>query len=93
MTINERAENLNEKFDIVTSRAVGKLDKIAAHGLPLTQKGGYFVAYKSKSVHEEVENAENIIRKQGGKIVEIIPYALPTDEVYERNLVVVKKII
>ena len=92
-TINERAENLNEKFDIVTSRAVGKLDKITTYGLPVTKKGGYFVAYKSKNANEEIESAKAKINKLGGKIVEIIPYTLPTDEIYERNLIVVKKII
>ena len=91
-TVNDRAENLKEKFDVVTSRAVGKLEKISAYALPLTKKNGYFVAFKSKSVNEEIENATKTIKKFGGEITEIIPYTLPTSEAHERNLVVVKKI-
>lgn len=88
-TMNERAENIHEKFDIITSRAVGTLDKISAYALPLVKKGGYFIAYKSKSVNEELKNARKIISKLGGKVIDVISYQLPTEEIYERNLVII----
>lgn len=90
-TLNTRAENLDDKFDIVTMRAVGRLNKIVNYALPLTKKGGYFVAYKSKSVNDEICEAQKDISRLGGKIIDIIEYRLPTDEIYERNLVVIKK--
>ena len=90
-TLNARAENLDDKFDIVTMRAVGRLNKIVNYALPLTKKGGYFVAYKSKSANDEIREAQKDISRLDGKIIDIIEYQLPTDEVYERNLVVIKK--
>lgn len=85
----ERAENLTEKYDFITSRAVATLDKISAYALPLLNKGGYFIAYKSKKVQEEIDNAQRIIKHFGGKIVDIIEYRLPLEEKYERNLVII----
>jgi len=90
-TLCERAENLNGEYDFATSRAVATLDKISTYALPLLHKGGYFIAYKSKKVQEEIENAKPVIKRLGGEIVDIIEYRLPLEEVYERNLVIIKK--
>jgi len=90
-TYCERAENLQEKYDYITSRAVATLDKICGYALPLLKRDGYFIAYKSKKLNEEIEEAEVKIKKSGGEIVDIIEYRLPLDEIYERNLVVIKK--
>lgn len=90
-TLCERAENLSGKYDFITSRAVATLDKISAYALPLLRKGGYFVAYKSKKTTEEIEGAKSVLKRLGGEVVDIIEYRLPLEEVYERNLVVIKK--
>lgn len=91
-TLCERAENLTEKYDFITSRAVATLDKISTYALPLLKKGGYFAAYKSKKVQEEIDDAKSVIKRLGGEIVDIIEYRLPLDEIYERNLVIIKKL-
>lgn len=90
-TICERAENLKGEYDFVTSRAVATLDKISTYALPLLKKNGYFIAYKSKKVNEEIETAKATIKRFQGKIVDIIEYRLPLEEVYERNLVIIEK--
>lgn len=90
-TLNARAENMDDKFDIVTVRAVGRLNKIVNYALPLTKKDGYFIAYKSKSAKEEIYEAQTDISRLGGKLFDIIEYELPTDEIYDRNLIVIKK--
>ncbi len=90
-TVCERAENLQKKFDFITSRAVATLDKISAYALPLLKKGGYFIAYKSKKVEEEIEGAKATIKRIGSEIIDVIEYRLPLDEVYERNLVIIRK--
>lgn len=90
-TCCERAENLEEKFDLITSRAVAKLDKISEYALPLLKKNGYFIAYKSKKVQEEIESSKDLLKRLKGEIVDIIEYKLPLEEIYERNLVVIKK--
>ena len=90
--ICDRVENIKDKkFDLVVSRAVADMSKIAEYALPLVKKDGYFVAYKSKKVSDELETAKNVLKKYGGELVDIIEYRLPLDEFYERNLVCIKK--
>jgi len=91
--ICDRVENIKDKrFDIVVSRAVADMTKITGYALPLVKKGGYFAAYKSKKALEELDRAKSIIKKFGGEVVDIIEYNLPLEEIYERNLVCIKKL-
>ena len=90
-TLCARAESLQEKFDIITSRAVATMDKISFYALPLLKKGGYFVAYKSKKANEELELASSTINRLGGEVVDIIEYSLPLEELYERNLIIIRR--
>lgn len=90
--ICDRVENIEGKFDIVISRAVADMAKISEYALPLVKKGGYFVAYKSKKALEELENAKSVLKKYKAEVIDIIEYTLPLEEVYERNLVCIKKL-
>ena len=90
--LNDRAENLTLKYDFITSRAVATLDKISSYALPLLKKDGYFIAYKSRKTDEEINNAQTILKRLGGEIVDILSYRLPLEETYERNLIIIKKI-
>ena len=85
-----RVETLNLKFECVTSRAVASLDKICDYALPRLQKDGYFVAFKSKKIQEEVEAAQKVLQKYNAKIIDTIEYELPTEEKLERYLIVIK---
>ena len=90
-TICDRVENIKDKkFDIVVTRAVAKLDLLIKYAIPLLNKNGFLIAYKSKTVNEEIDISKNILKKYGAKIVDIINYTLPTEEYYERNLVIIK---
>ncbi len=86
-----RVENLDEKFDVVTSRAVSSLKNICEYALPKLYKGGYFVAYKSRKTPDEIDEAKNVLKKYNAKIIDIIDYELPVDEVLSRNLLVIKR--
>lgn len=86
-----RVENLDSKFDMVTSRAVSSLKNICEYALPKLKKGGYFVAYKSRKTPQEIEEANSILKKYNSKIVDIIEYSLPLEENHERNLIVILK--
>lgn len=86
-----RVENLDEKFEVVTSRAVSSLKNICEYALPKLYKGGYFVAYKSRKTPEEIEEATQVLKKYNSKIVEIIEYDLPLDEKITRNLIIIKR--
>ena len=77
---------------MVISRAVGNLSKILSYGMPLLKKGGYFIAYKSRKTEEEIAGAKKILELNNGRIEDIIEYTLPTEEVYERKLICIKKV-
>ena len=89
-TICDRAENLKQKFDIITSRAVASLKIITEYAMPLLKKDGYFIAYKSIRTEEEIKNAQNILKKYNAKVIDIIQYDLPLEENHTRNLIVIK---
>lgn len=89
--ICSRVENMSGEFDVVTSRAVASLKNICEYALPKTQKGGYFVAYKSRKTPEEIEESKNVLKKYKSKIIEIIEYDLPFEEKLTRNLIIIKR--
>ena len=89
-SICSRVENLDSKFDIITSRAVSSLKNIIQYALPKLKQHGYFIAYKSRKVDEEIEDAKPVLRKFNAQIIDIIQYELPLDETIVRNLVVIK---
>lgn len=96
---NERAEemgqnpSLRESFDIATARAVGRLNLICELCLPLVKVGGKFLAMKSLSTNEELEEAKRAIELLGGEVEEVKEYSL-TDgqEIANRTIVIIKKI-
>ena len=90
-TICERAENIKDKFDIVTSRAVAPLKIITGYAMPLLNKNRYFVAYKSIRTEEEIKEAKNILKKYNAEVTDIIKYDLPLEENHTRNLIIIKK--
>ena len=90
-TICNRAENLKEKFDIITSRAVAPLKVITGYAAPLLNDEGYFIAYKSRRSDEEIKEAEPVLKKLSVKIEDVIEYTLPLEENFTRNLIILKK--
>lgn len=86
-----RAENITQKYDIVTSRAVAPLKTITNYAMPLLNKDGYFIAYKSLKAKEEIADAKQILKKYNAKVTEIIEYDLPLTENHTRNLIVIKR--
>lgn len=63
-----RAEELHGKaeFDVVTSRAVAPLERLAGWSLPLTRAGGEVVAMKGSSAADEVRDATRALARLGG---------------------------
>lgn len=88
-----RAENIKGvKYDFITSRAVAALKNLIPYAIPILKKDGYFIAYKSIKVDEEIKEAKNILEKYHAQVTDIIPYNLPMTENYTRNLVIIKYI-
>ena len=88
IAICSRVENIEEKFDVVTSRAVSSFKNILEFGLPKLKKNGYFVAYKSKKANDEIMEAKSVLKKFSAEVVDIIEYKLPLNENIERNLII-----
>ena len=79
-TVHARAEEINRKteysgsFDLCISRAVASLDKLAGWCLPFVKKGGSFISYKGNSYADEIEEAGNILRRQGAELLRAEQY-------------------
>lgn len=86
-----RVESFDGRFDIVTTRAVASLDKIIQYAVPKMKKDGYFIAYKSIKVQDEIKEAQKTLKKCNAGIVDIIKYELPLEENHTRNLVIINK--
>lgn len=85
------AKEKREFFDVVTARAVARLNVLVELCLPLTKVGGKFMAMKGASGLEEIKEATKAIQTLGGKITQIEQFTLPEDE-DERMIIVVEKI-
>lgn len=82
----EEVEPLN--VDLIVSRAVGKmLDVYELSKKHLKNNKSNFLIYKSKLTEEEISLFK---KKYKNADFEIIPYELPLEETFERNLVILK---
>lgn len=92
-TIHARAEEYakkeREKFDVVTSRAVAKLNILNEICIPLVKVNGYFIPMKA-NIDKEIENSKNSLIKLDSKIEDIISFKLPKEESI-RNIIKIKK--
>lgn len=96
---NRRAEELGqdvdyrENFDVLTARAVGRLNLICELCLPLVKVGGCFLAMKSQSTDSELKEAQSAISLLGGSLECVDRYTLKDDcEELERTIVVIRKV-
>ena len=60
------AHEHRERFDVVSSRAVARLNLLCELCLPFVHRGGYFLAMKGALAKEELHEAANAIRLLGG---------------------------
>lgn len=93
---NVRAEdaakdkNFRESYDIVTARAVARMNTLSEYCLPFVKVGGQFIAYKSGDT-TEIKEAETAYKTLGAKLKTVYSYELP--EGYgDRVLAVVEKV-
>lgn len=94
-TIHSRTEDLasnpkyREKFDLVTARAVASMNVLSEYCIPYAKINGYFAAYKSGNIKEELQTAQNAIKVLGGKVEKTDIF-----ELYDmgRSIVLIKKV-
>ncbi len=82
-------ENI-EKFDLITSRAVAKLNILNELCIPMLKIGGYFIPMKA-NIDDELNNSLNSIKVLDCKLDNVISFNLPIENSI-RNLVVINKI-
>lgn len=85
-----RKAEYRERFDVVTARAVARLNALAEYCLPLVSVGGRFVAYKGPEAGAEVAEGERAIETLGGAVEGIESFELPGAS-GQRSLIVVRK--
>lgn len=78
------------KYDIVTARALGKLNMISEMALPMLKKQGQFIAYKGSEVDKEIIDSSNALDILGGTIIETKNFNLPNNY-GARNLILISK--
>lgn len=84
------AVSLREAADVVTARAVARLNVLAEWTLPLARVGGRVVAMKGPQIEEEVAEAARAIELLGGGEPEVRSFRLPPD--IGRSLVIIPKV-
>lgn len=90
--INIRAEeyskNNKNKYDLVTCRALSKLNTISEICIPMTKIGGYFIPMKGE-INSEIENIE-YLKLLNSKIEKIYEFNLPIEN-SKRSLIKINK--
>ena len=87
----EYAKDYRESFDIVTARAVARLNILDELCLPLVKINGDFITLKGLKAQEELKEAKAGIEKLGGKVTKEIDFTL-TDENDHRSNIYIHKI-
>lgn len=82
-------KNFREKYDIVISRAVGRLNVLLEYMMPLVKVGGKCVCLKGPNVYDEIEEAKNAIKVLGGTIEKVEEVVLPCSD-NKRTIVIVR---
>ena len=95
--IHGRAEDFaklpvqREQYELCVSRAVANLSTLTEYCLPFIRKGGWFVAYKSGEVEEELQTAAKAVKILGGTIDRTEKVLLQGSDI-GRSLIFIKKV-
>lgn len=91
--VNQRAEEFShnniEYFDIITSRAVAKLNILLELSIKSLKIGGYYIALKA-NVDEEIKGISTCLTKLNASLESITTFNLPIDNSL-RNIIKIKK--
>lgn len=94
--VHGRAEDVGrdrehrEMYDLVTARAVARLNVLAEFCMPLVKVGGIFAAMKGADPQEELNEAQYAIRQLGGEYREEHSLELPGDG-SKRHIIIIDK--
>lgn len=69
--LNARVETLHVRslrYDLITARAIDKLNELIKYSIPILKSNGYLLAYKSKNIEDEINAAKKIIERNKLKL-------------------------
>src|SRR5690606_10242404 len=95
--IHSRAEDAarlpayRDQFDLVTARAVARLNVLNELCLPFVRNGGQFAAMKGADITDELNEAKTSLKQLNAKLVEKHHFKLPLEDAM-RHLVIIEKI-
>lgn len=75
-----RAEETKATYDVVTARAVARLEKLLGWCAPLIGRGGQLLALKGESAADEVHAAEQLLARQHLTAEVLVVRATPGSE-------------
>ena len=70
-------KNYRESFDIVTARAVARLNVLLELCIPLVKVGGYFIALKASSGQDELKEAHHALQELKASVCAVDEFELP----------------
>ena len=92
--VHARAEEFagqhREQYDVAVSRAVAQLNVLCELTLPLVKVGGRFIAMKSTSSDQEIQEAHSAVSQLGGRIAAVRDYDVPQTDVRHRAVIIEK---
>ena len=92
--VHARAEEFaaghRQQYDIAASRAVANLNLLCELTLPLVKVGGRFIAMKSTSSDQEIQEAHSAVSQLGGEIAAVRDYDVPQTDVRHRAVIIEK---
>lgn len=89
-TVHSRIEDYNEKFDVVTSRAVAKTNILLELSYKLCKEKGYFILLKSNT-EEELNDSANALEKLNLKLERKEEFYLPIENSKRTILKILKE--
>lgn len=91
--VEEIGKNCNhrEHYNVVTSRAVAKLNILLEYMMPLVKVGGKCICMKGSNIDEEIEQSKKALNILGGEIIKVDKMVLPSTDI-SRNIILIKKV-
>lgn len=82
-------KDFRSTFDIVTARAVARMQILLELTIPFLKKNGKLIALKASSAEDELDQAKNALNVLFAKVLENVDYNLPNGD--PRTLTIVEK--
>ncbi|MEF3305300.1 16S rRNA (guanine(527)-N(7))-methyltransferase RsmG [Paenibacillus sp. GYB003] len=95
--IHGRAEDVarmngqRDSYDLVTARAVARLNVLAEFCLPFVRKSGLFAAMKGADPEEELREAAFSLRQLRGVVKSVASFQLPIEQ-SSRHIILIEKV-